>query len=179
MITTNKPLTKSKIDRLIADMIIIDLQPYSIVEDKGFLALMNAAFPHYQVPSRPYFVSYIDKLYEEKFTMLFEKLQETKHVALTTDLWTSPQNDAIISLSCLFVNTDGQLEDCVLETKSFGTARHTGDNINIQLKSITNKFSITEKVVAVSHDNAKNMINGVEFAVFESIKCPAHTLNSP
>ena len=42
MITTNKPLTKSKIDRLIADMIIIDLQPYSIVEDKGFLALMNA-----------------------------------------------------------------------------------------------------------------------------------------
>ena len=116
------------------------MQPYSIVEEIGFLALIKAAFPHYQVPSRPYFVSYIEKLYTEKFTILYEQLHETKHVALTTDLWTSPQNEATISLSALFVIADGELNDCMLETKSFGIARHTGDNINIQLKSITEKF---------------------------------------
>ena len=63
----------------------------------------------------------------------------------------------------------------MLGTKSFGIARHTGDNINIQLISITENFSITEKIVAVSNDNAKNMVNGVEFAEFESIRC-THTL---
>ena len=70
LLTSSKPLLKNKIDRLIADMIIIDLQPYSIVEDQGFLALLNAAFPHYKVPSRQYFTyltySHIDKLYQEK-----------------------------------------------------------------------------------------------------------------
>jgi hypothetical protein len=70
-------------------MIITDTQPYSMVEDKGFLALMKFAFPHYKVPCRNYFVSYIEKLYEEKVKVLTEKLKETAHVALTTDLWSS------------------------------------------------------------------------------------------
>ena len=30
------PLSKNKIDRLIADMVIIEMQLYSSVEDKGF-----------------------------------------------------------------------------------------------------------------------------------------------
>jgi hypothetical protein len=50
-------------------MIITDTQPYSMVEDKGFLALMKFAFPHYKVPCRNYFVSYIEKLYEEVKSM--------------------------------------------------------------------------------------------------------------
>ena len=36
MLTSNKLLSKNKIDRSIADMIIIDKQPYSILENKGF-----------------------------------------------------------------------------------------------------------------------------------------------
>ena len=63
MLSSYKPLSKNKIDRLIADMIIIDLQPYSIEEDKGFLSLMKADFPHYQVSCRKYIVTYIEKLF--------------------------------------------------------------------------------------------------------------------
>ena len=100
---------------------------------------------------------------------------ETKRVALTTDLWTSPQNESIRSLSGLFINNEGKLEDCVLETKSFGAVRHTADNIKIQIKAITDKFSITEKIIAVAHDNARNMVNAVEFTEFESIRCAART----
>jgi hypothetical protein len=176
LFTSNKPTSKSKIDQLLAEMIIIDTQPYSIVEDNGFLALMNAAFPHYQVPCRNYFFSYIEKLFNEKIKVLTEKLKETEHVALTTDLWTSSQNEAIVTLTGHFVNKNGDLEDCVLETKSFGSARHTGENISIQLNSITDKFGITEKVLAVSHDNAANMVLAVEKSEFDSIRCAAHTL---
>ena len=71
-------------------MIIIDLQPYSIVEDTGFLSLMKAAIPHYQVLCLKYFVTYIEKLFQEKSQVIIEKLKETEHVALITDLRTSP-----------------------------------------------------------------------------------------
>ena len=43
LLMSNKPLSKGKIDRLIADVIINDMQPYSKVEDKGFTSLLKAA----------------------------------------------------------------------------------------------------------------------------------------
>ena len=36
MLSSNKPLSKNKKDQIVADMIIIDKQPYSISENKGF-----------------------------------------------------------------------------------------------------------------------------------------------
>jgi hypothetical protein len=67
----------------------------------------------------------------------YRKIKRNRNVALTTDLWTSSQNEAIVTLTGHFVNKNGDLEDCVLETKSFASARQTGENISIQLNSIT------------------------------------------
>ena len=103
-------------------------------------------------------------------------MKDKVHVALTTDLWTSPQNESIITVTGHFLNNKCEIEDCVLETKSFGTARHTGENISIHFNSFTDKFVLPKRSLPVIHDDAKNMINDVEFAYFKSIKCAAHTL---
>ncbi|KAL1516205.1 hypothetical protein ABEB36_000124 [Hypothenemus hampei] len=42
---------KERLDRRIALTIAVDMQPYSYVEDEGFLALMKEAGPAYLVPS--------------------------------------------------------------------------------------------------------------------------------
>ena len=64
---------------------------------------MNAAFLHYQVPCRKYFVTYIEKLFQERSQVIVEKLKETEHVSVTTDLITSLQNESIITVTGHFL----------------------------------------------------------------------------
>ena len=41
----------------IAEMIGLDMQPYSIVENPGFLQIMNVVEPRYTMPSKKYFTT--------------------------------------------------------------------------------------------------------------------------
>ena len=43
-----------RVSRRISEMIAIDCQPLSIVSDTGFVRLLNALEPRYQIPSRKY-----------------------------------------------------------------------------------------------------------------------------
>ena len=44
-----------RVNKLIGEMIAVDNQPFIIVEDLGFLRLINSICPKYKVPSRHYF----------------------------------------------------------------------------------------------------------------------------
>ena len=44
-------------------MIAIDQQSFSIVEDIGFIRLLNHVCPNYQIPSRKYIDANIDRIY--------------------------------------------------------------------------------------------------------------------
>ena len=52
--TYNHPQHK-KITNWIAEMMALDSQPFSIVEDAGFLRLLANVCPRYVMPSRKYF----------------------------------------------------------------------------------------------------------------------------
>ncbi|KAH9382350.1 hypothetical protein HPB48_012886 [Haemaphysalis longicornis] len=43
---------ESALNQKVAEMVALDLQPYSFVEDRGFKALMSEAVPGYHLPSR-------------------------------------------------------------------------------------------------------------------------------
>ena len=43
-----------RVHRLIGEMIAIDTQPFSIVENEGFTNLLKALEPRYSLPSRRY-----------------------------------------------------------------------------------------------------------------------------
>jgi len=43
-----------RVHRLIGEMIAIDTQPFSVVENKGFINLLSALEPRYSLPSRKY-----------------------------------------------------------------------------------------------------------------------------
>ena len=45
----------SDINKLVAEMIAVDDQPFSIVSDVGFTRLLNYLEPRYKLPSRKYF----------------------------------------------------------------------------------------------------------------------------
>lgn len=62
-----KSLRSKRITKAIAHMIACDLQPYSIVEDRGFKNLITILEPRYQLPSRTTFSRIlIPKIYQEE-----------------------------------------------------------------------------------------------------------------
>jgi len=59
----------------ISEMIALDYQPYSIVEDRGFKNLMYTLESKYKLPTRQYLASTaIHQLYSKKLSLLKEEI---------------------------------------------------------------------------------------------------------
>ena len=80
--------------------------------------------PNYRVPSRPHIKSICQKLYTEEKEKLMGKL-DSRHVALTSDLWTSQAVQAYLTVTVHFINDEWALESYVLTTTEI-PERHTG-----------------------------------------------------
>ena len=106
-------------------MMVTDLQPVSMVEDRGFRELMNAADPMYTLPSRRTVMrTLIPSLYGEKMTEVKEKLQAADNITLTTDIWTSRAKQGYLGVTAHFF-LDGEMMTFVLATEHF-SEDHTG-----------------------------------------------------
>ena len=95
------------ITELIGRMIVIDLQPFSIVEDQGFIELVEHFEPRYVMPSRKYFATTVlDGLYNRCKTRLHQMIENQEFLSLTTDIWTSRARDGFISLTGHFIDSN-------------------------------------------------------------------------
>ena len=64
-------------------MIFLDTQPFSIVKNLGFQALIKLAFPHYELPGRKYFTPDVANLSEKLRENVKDKLREAEIVHFT------------------------------------------------------------------------------------------------
>ena len=81
-------------------MIARDLQPISIVDDVDFLTLvmMECGNLRYVVPCRANISCRIDDLYVEQKRIVRGLLGNVKCLRCSTDMWTSRNGDAYLSL---------------------------------------------------------------------------------
>ena len=159
-------------------MVATDLQPVSIVEDEGFLHYSSVLDPRYQLPSRRTIErSLIPKQYTKLKTMVKEKLVcKTASVAVTTDIWSSRQQQSYCCLTAHSISSEiWELENHVLETFNF-TSNHTSINIAHELTRIVDEWRLPSISCCVT-DNASNMLGGIKEAGWRNIPCFAHTLN--
>lgn len=56
-------MPKKRVDDKLVCMIVEDMQPYRVVEDKGFRDFVATVDPRYQLPSRPTVVRKFEDLY--------------------------------------------------------------------------------------------------------------------
>ena len=80
------PERAAELTHSILNMIVADMRPLSMVADSGFKAMISTFHPKYELPSRTFFTTQMEKKYEG---IMMQALQETSSVALTTDIWTS------------------------------------------------------------------------------------------
>ncbi|KAI3374214.1 hypothetical protein L3Q82_005939 [Scortum barcoo] len=77
----------AEITRSLGEMIVKDLQPISIVEDRGFNAFVKTLDPHYKVPGRKHMMEgTIADLYNSCKEKVKAALQHAYSVVLTTDM---------------------------------------------------------------------------------------------
>lgn len=138
-----------KIDEALVNMLAIDLQLASIVEDSGFLKFLQVLDPKYHPPSRRTIMrSLLPAQHEAIGQKLKDRLADTKFCALTTDLWTSRATEGYITVTCHFLSSEWELYSSVLDTLHVNES-HTAEVIAADLMSITDNWGITDKVVCV------------------------------
>jgi zinc finger BED domain-containing protein 4 len=88
-------------------LIFLGTQPFSIVENLGFQALIKLAFPDYEFPGRIYFTTYVADLSEKLRENVKDKLREAEIVHFKSDLTTLNDNCSYITITSNFINNAG------------------------------------------------------------------------
>ena len=90
-----------KVTKKIGRMIALDNDPFSLVEDVGFLRLMQQLEPRYSVPSRKYVTEVVIPRIVVGFMNEVQKLlKEVVWFSFTTDVWsTDVSSDSLLSLT--------------------------------------------------------------------------------
>ena len=171
-----------KVTGWIAEMIAIDSQPFSIVEDTGFLRLLSNICPLYALPSRKYFA---EKVIPEMFSTIKAQLMKDIHpdgdsfpISFTTDIWTRDAGgDSFISWTAHYIDPiNFTREERVLQVCPFAGS-HTAVAISEMITKLLDSWKVPKtRVHTVVRDNAANMVAGIEQCGLPSIGCAIHTL---
>ena len=173
--------TRAKaVHQRLGEMIALDYQPMSIVEDMGFRRFVNILEPKYNLPSRKYITeTVIHKIY----TGIKEELHKLVHApgveyySFTTDVWsTNVASHSLLSLTGHWVDKNFQKISAVLSVEEL-QGSHTGNHISEKFNIMLAEWKIEKtRVHLVLHDNACNMDKAMRDSGLKSYGCFAHSL---
>ena len=167
-----------QITEKIMEFIALDNQPFSVVEDKGFINLIKTLEPRYEIRSRKYFTEQaLPALYNKVFKHTEKLVSEAESISFTTDIWSSGHSQvSMLSLTAQWLDENFAMKKAVLHSQEC-RGSHTYDKISDAFEGMFEKWSIPKtKAHVVVRDNARNMAKAtVEFGV-SSLPCMAHTL---
>ena len=146
-----------RLEQKVAEMIAKGLQPYSVVDNAGFRALVKALGPKFDMPTKTnYLRTIIPQLYEKEQKKLanFVKEKHLNAMALTSDIWTSRNNDAFIDITGHCMDTNFTLKSVLLDTLHF-PERHSGDEILKKLDYVLDSYrmDVARTKLFIVHDN--------------------------
>lgn len=163
---------------VIGEMIALDNQPLSIVENTGFRNLMRKIKPKYNIPGRKYFTeNIIPQLYEETKSEIRRGVVSAPAISVTTDMWTNINNkESFLSFTAHWFDDSFKYHHAVLQMKHFPET-HTANNIKNCLEEIPALWDVdTTKIHAIVRDNGRNVTKAIDDSVFKGVPCFIHTL---
>ena len=134
----------------LAEMIALDLQPFSITTDVSYQRFCNLLEPRYQLPSNKHISQkLIPDIYERVKAKVKEELKNVDHVALTTDIWSSTcSTNSLLSLTCHWITQDFVRKHGVLNASSF-VGQHTAEAIKNEINEMLKAWDIEDKVLTI------------------------------
>ncbi|XP_028324388.1 zinc finger BED domain-containing protein 4-like [Gouania willdenowi] len=174
---TNRGPRKVKVDKALIGMIIKDSQPFSIVEDVGFRELVHVLDPGYRLPNRKSLKAMVEMKYLEAKENAKEHVLKAAAFSLTSDLWTSTNADAVLTVTCHFINESDQLCSTLIGVKRFPKA-HTAEDLAQGHEQLMAEWGIRDKVTCLITNGEPVMVAGVTQLNIRHVACIAHTINS-
>src|SRR5207244_2232275 len=146
-------------DQALVEWIIVNLQSFSVVTNPQFIKLINTLDPRYILPGRTSLKEKVTEYFEGMRKIVKLDLEKIPgKVSLTCDMWTSTlNNNSFLELTIHYINKEWQLKHFLLDIISFNE-RHTANNITDAILSVLTEFSLKEKVLGITTDNATTML---------------------
>ena len=178
-----KKATKSEKKQAVIDWIILDMQPFKVVEGKAFQNMISSFDPNFQLPTRNSIKKFIVKSFEKRKKLIIEYIKKISgKVSLTTDLWSSLNNESFLGITIHFIDESWVLRHFTLDILQFKGA-HTGQSIADKIYEVLVEFGLENKTVSMTTDNASNVILSARILAtkfdheFTHYRCVAHILN--
>ncbi|CAJ0823275.1 6850_t:CDS:1, partial [Entrophospora sp. SA101] len=122
---------QKELKRITAVWLITDSLPFNVVNKKGYLKIMKTIDPAFNSPSSKSIKNSLSVAYNKGVLQLKELLLRTCETAsITTDLWTSQNNDGYIGVTLHWLSPDFEVYDVVLAVEKW--------NIHIQANELKN-----------------------------------------
>jgi len=175
-------------DKLVANWVVCDIQPFSVVECEEWRQMIAKFDPRYRFHNRHTLKENIINLFDEKLKVVKLVVRQIPgKVALTSDMWTASNSSSFLSLTLHYVDSSWKLKNFLLDIIPI-EVRHSGYNMANAIMEVLRKFGLAEKTLALTTDNASSMITCGEFIVeeleeefqnldFAHYRCAAHVLN--
>lgn len=150
-------MNQTRVDNLITDFVIGDMQSLSVVEQPDFIRLVQGLQPTKKVISRKGLVASIEKRYVEMKKNLATMLESAKHVCTTADIWSS-HNRSFFGMTVHWIDIESLSRRSAALGCSRFRGRHTYDAIASLLEQVHVRYSISDKVLLTITDNGSNFL---------------------
>ncbi|KAM6425235.1 zinc finger BED domain-containing protein 4 [Rhynochetos jubatus] len=181
------PVAK-KITSLVAEMIALDLQPYSFVDNVGFNRLLEYLQPQYSLPSPSYFSrTAIPDMYDNVKQIIISHLKEAESgvIHFTSGIWMSNQTREYLTLTAHWVTFDSsfrpQCEDyhcSALLNVSQIDCDYNGISIQKQLEywweTWITSIGLQIGITVTDNQSIEKTLNEGDHS---SVQCFSHTVN--
>ncbi|CAG8820860.1 24479_t:CDS:2, partial [Cetraspora pellucida] len=181
---------KEKVDRdnLLITWLIVDQQPFTVVDNIYFVNWIRKLDPRYTLPTRQATKQMIiDEFNYRRERIHLDLAKIPGKVSLTADMWTDINKEAFLGLTIHYLDDNWKLCGFLLDIIPF-KVRHTGINMAQAITNILEEFNLHNKCVALTTDNASSMIacsrilaseiekefNNLSFSHY---RCATHVLN--
>lgn len=157
LVVADTKASQKTTDVAVMNFVVQGLHPFGVVEQPGFISLMQHIHPNYTVMSRTTLRDRIEKKTVQMKAKVKNAMQNIKYISTTTDCWTA-HRQSFIGVTAHWIEPES-LERCSVALACRRMkGSHTYDVLAEALNDIHMEYNIREKIVRTTTDNASNFI---------------------
>ncbi len=153
--------------------IIDDCQPLYILRFQSFKMFMGVACPGFNIPGDDKIRRIINDAFVWSTEQLTSMLQSARSVCITTDLWSSRNDEPYIGVTAGWL---WSLKEALLACEKIN-GKYTGENIQNAIEQIIERFQLKQKLFVATTDNGANVMKAIRLMEILHVPCCAHTLH--